>query len=104
MPSEPDNVVLEHLRAIRSDITVLKADVAVIKADIAAIKTEQHTHAGFLDVLQQDVRLIRAAVNDMARTDVTAGEIEALHHDVNRFQRQLLELTTRVEALETERQ
>jgi hypothetical protein len=30
------------------------------------------------------MRLIRAAVNDIARVDVTSREVEALHHDVNR--------------------
>jgi hypothetical protein len=30
------------------------------------------------------VRLIRVAVNDIARVDVTSGEVEALIHDVNR--------------------
>ena len=37
-------------------------------------------------VVQQDVRALRAALNDFASTNTTAGEIEALHQDVNRVQ------------------
>ena len=37
-------------------------------------------------VVQQDVRALRAAFNDFALTNTTAGEIQALHHDVNRVQ------------------
>lgn len=57
-------------------------------------------HTRTLNVLQQDVRLIRAAVNDIARTDVTSGEVEAIHHDLNRLQQQVSELTARLEIVE----
>jgi hypothetical protein len=47
-------------------------------------------------VLQQEARLLRAAFNDFARTNVTAGEIEALHADVNRVQAENAELSARL--------
>src|SRR5262249_132142 len=52
-----------------------------------------------LSVLQRDSRMIRAALNDMARENVTAGEVEALHDDVDRVQNELGELAVRVEAI-----
>jgi ubiquinone biosynthesis protein UbiJ len=50
--------------------------------------------------MQQDVRALRAAFNDFARTNVTAGEIEALHADVNRVQAENAELAVRLATLE----
>jgi hypothetical protein len=45
----------------------------------------QNIHARTLDILSQDTRMIRAAVNDIARVDVTAGEVEVMHDDINRL-------------------
>ncbi len=46
-----------------------------------------------LTVLQQDMRSLKAAFNDFARTNVIAGEVEALHADVNRVQAENTELS-----------
>jgi ubiquinone biosynthesis protein UbiJ len=54
-------------------------------------------------MLTQDVRMIRAVIHDMGETRVTEGEIVALHEDINRVQRGLNELATRVEILEGQR-
>jgi hypothetical protein len=51
-------------------------------------------------VVQQDVRALRAAFNDFALTNTTAGEIEALHQDVNRVQAENAELAVKVATLE----
>jgi len=57
-----------------------------------------HTHT--LAVLQQDNRVIRGAFKDLARQNVTPGEILALHADINRLQAQFAELDVRVNQLE----
>jgi hypothetical protein len=44
--------------------------------------------------------MLRAAFNDFARTNVTAGEIEALHADVNRVQAENAELAARLATVE----
>jgi hypothetical protein len=95
-----ENAVLEILRAIQTDLAGLKTDVAGVKSDVVAVNRQVGGHTRTLNVLQQDVRLIRAAVNDIARTDVTSGEVEALHHDVNRLQQEVSELAARVEVIE----
>jgi len=51
-------------------------------------------------VLQQEIRSMRAAFNDFALTNTTTGEIEALHHDVNRVQAENAELAVKVATLE----
>src|SRR5262245_8379561 len=98
-----DSRVREHFAALdrrvsdlHADMSGLKADMAGIKHDMAGIKTDMHSHSDTLNVLLQDVREIRAAVNDMGSTRVTAGEIGALHHDVTRVQRGLSDPTARV--------
>jgi FtsZ-binding cell division protein ZapB len=53
-----------------------------------------------IPVLQQDIRMLRDAVNDFARENVTAGEIESVHTDLNRLQEKTLDLDTRLRALE----
>jgi len=39
-----------------------------------------------IDTLRHDVRTLRAAINDMTRVNITVGEVEALHADIDRVQ------------------
>jgi hypothetical protein len=50
--------------------------------------------------LRRDVRMVRTAINDMARTDISAGEVEALHQDIDRVQTEQLELAIRLATVE----
>jgi chromosome segregation ATPase len=102
-----DSIVLEILRGLQADLASVKADLASVKTDLASVKTDVAalqrqgaSHTRTLDVLRQDVRMIRAAVNDIARTDVTSGEVEALHHDLNQLQRDFADLAARVDLIE----
>jgi chromosome segregation ATPase len=104
MADETENLVLEHLRAIRTDVAALKTEVAAIKTDVATIKTEQRTHTRTLNVLRQETRMIRAAVNDLAKENVTPGEIEAIHEDLNQLRQDVDSLITKVEVIQEERQ
>jgi len=56
-----------------------------------------------ITVLQREVRLIRAALNDMARTNITAGEVEAMHTDIDRALTELRDLAARIATLEQQR-
>ena len=93
MTDEPENIVLEMLRR-------LDAKVDRIGADVAAIKTEQRTHSRLLDILKQDGRLLRAAVNDIAKENVTPGEVEAIRQELTQVQRDVVSLQVRVEQIE----
>ena len=53
-----------------------------------------------IETLRHDVRTLRAAINDMARINITAGEVEALHADVDRMGTKQIELEARLSALE----
>jgi hypothetical protein len=46
------------------------------------------------------MRSLRAAFNDFARTNVTVGEVEALHTDVNRVQAENAEPQPRLATVE----
>jgi hypothetical protein len=50
--------------------------------------------------MHQDIRMIRSAVNDIAKVNVTSGEIEAIHVDLNRLQQRYIDLDARLHALE----
>jgi hypothetical protein len=49
---------------------------------------------------QNELRALRAAFNDFALQNVSPGEIQALHDDVNRVQEQNREIKTRIATLE----
>jgi len=53
-----------------------------------------------IDTLRQDVRMTRAAINDIARINITAGEVEAMHTDINRTMSRQDAIETRLATLE----
>ena len=85
-----------QLDDLRSDLASLDAKVAPMRAQLDGLPLINRS----LTVLQQETRALRAAFNDFARTNVTAGEIEALHVDVNRVQAENAELQTRLATIE----
>ena len=91
---------LAPVRAELAGIGAIQQGITVLQQDVTALRLEISTHTRrVLDILLQDARMLQAAVNDMARTDVTAREVEAFHHDLNRMQLELARLAARVEAL-----
>ena len=114
MADEPEISVLTLLRRLdekfdRLSDTVdrLNDEVAthtrmldMLQQDATLIRGVLTGHTRTLDILLQDTRMVRGAVNDMAKETVTAGEVEAIHHDLNRLQQQVSELTARLEIVE----
>ncbi len=94
------DLTLEALRAelapIRAQVADLDAKVTPMRAQLDGLPLINRS----LTVLQQETRALRAAFNDFARTNVTAGEIEALHVDVNRVQAENAELQRRLATVE----
>jgi hypothetical protein len=99
-----EDAVLGILHAIQADLAAVKTDhgrkLDMLQQDTTLIRGALNGHTRMLDILQQDTRMIRGAVNDFARENVTAGEVEAIHHDLNRAQREIAELTARLEIIE----
>lgn len=83
------DAVLEILKVIQGDIAGVKGDIAGLKADMTTVKSELRVHSRTLDIVLQEGRLLRAAVHDIAKENVTPGEVEAIHHDLNRLQRDM---------------
>jgi peptidoglycan hydrolase CwlO-like protein len=78
-----------------------KTDSLQVKIDSLQAKTDSLPLINrALTVLQQEIRSLRAAFNDFARTNVTAGQAEALHADVNRVQLENAELAARLATAE----
>jgi ubiquinone biosynthesis protein UbiJ len=85
--------VLEILRAIRGDI-------AGLKANIGAVAAELRVHTETFDVLLQEGRTLRGIVNDSARRSIGRGEVEAIHHDINRLRHDISALMVRIDMIE----
>jgi hypothetical protein len=81
-----------------TDLTVeaLRAELAPIQAQREALPLINRA----ITVILLDVRALRAAFNDFARTNVMAGEIEALHAELNRVQAGNAEMAVKVATLE----
>lgn len=75
------------------------ADEVVLKI-LRDIQARQAADSRRLEMMQQDIRMLRAALNDFAKTNVSSGEIEAIHEDLNRLQHETLELDARLSSLE----
>ena len=52
------------------------------------------------ETLRRDTRSLRAAFNDLARTNITAGEVEAMHADIDRVQSREMQILTRLATIE----
>ena len=88
----------EELREeLQAALEPLQRAVTVLQQDVTALRLEATAHTRVLDILPQDARLLRGSINDMAKESVTAGEMEAVHHDLNRMQLEVARLAARVE-------
>ena len=81
---------------LRSELADVKSELAVVSARVIGLPLIGNA----IDVLQRDNRLLRAAINDLSRTNITAGEVEALHEDVDRALAGQARLEARIATLE----
>jgi hypothetical protein len=88
-----------------TDLTIeaLRAELAPIRAALARIEPLVDgvplIHRA-IDAMQRDQRALKAAFNDFAKTNVTSGEVEALHNDVDKALSNDRTLETRIMTLE----
>jgi len=88
----------------------LRAEIAPIHARLDGLQAELTTVCARLDglplmsaaieALRHENRQIRAAINNINRTNITVGEVKALHDDLNQVQTKQTELETRIVTLE----
>jgi uncharacterized membrane protein len=86
----------QKLDRIIRDLEALRTDIGAVRAQLDGMPIVHRR----LTAIQTDLRMIKAAVNDLAREHPTAGEIAALHTDVDAVQGDSLSLETRVATLE----
>jgi cell division protein FtsB len=91
------------IEALRSELSPLHEQMTQMREQMAQISARVDglpLIGAAIESLRNDVRTLRAAINDMARVNITAGEVEALHADVDKAQSDNLELARRVAVLE----
>ena len=81
-------------------LSLCQARLDLLRLDVTQLRTGLNLHTRLLTSLQQDTRLIRAAINDVAKENVTPGEVEAIHQDLNRMQQQIAGLEVAVADLQ----
>jgi prefoldin subunit 5 len=86
----------ELTETLRRELAPMRSELATIRARVDGLPLI----GSAIETLRHDVRTLRAAINDMARINITAGEVEALHADIDRLQTKQLELETRLTTLE----
>jgi hypothetical protein len=92
--TESDLAALRTL--IREELAPIRADLDAMRPHLEGIPLIQRA----VSIIQQEQRMMKAAVNDLARTQFTSGEVDALHSDVNAVQSTHLELERRIVTLE----
>jgi ubiquinone biosynthesis protein UbiJ len=88
---------------MRAGFAEIRAELAGVRGELANVRTRVDgvpILGMAIETLRHDVRTLRAAINDMARINITAGEVEALHADVDRMGTKQIELEARLSALE----
>jgi polyhydroxyalkanoate synthesis regulator phasin len=92
-----DDLVLQILRGLQADMAEMRRDVAALKQDVAIVKQDVAALKVNNNILIQDGRMIRAALSDLGKTRVSAGEIEAMHADINGLMERVAALESRVD-------
>jgi hypothetical protein len=102
---------------IRAEVGPIRAEVGAIGADLGSLRTRIDKIGAAVEAMRpnvegipllqraistihQEQRMMKAAINEIARTQFTSGEVEALHSDVNSVQSAQMEVETRLLALE----
>ena len=84
------------LEILRAELAPIHTRLGTIEARVAGLPLI----GAAIETLRQDVRMLRTAINDMARVNITAGEVEALHFDIDRVQAENMELASRLATVE----
>lgn len=88
-------LTLEMLRAelapLHAELISLRAEQAIIRARVDGLLLIGEA----IETLRRDSRLLR-----MARTNITAGEVDAMHTDIDAVQSRQMNLETRIATLE----
>lgn len=85
-----------ELAPLRDELAALRRALDAMQPQVAGIPLIHRA----LETLRQESRQIKVAVNDLAAVQMTTGEVEALHADVNKTMTKQDELEARLSVLE----
>jgi hypothetical protein len=83
--------------------TLEESITAIIRRELEPIRTRVNgipIIGRAIEELRRDVRMIKASLNDMARENVTPGEMTTVHDDLDAIRSRQDELEARILALE----
>jgi ubiquinone biosynthesis protein UbiJ len=102
--------VKSEMMAMKSEMTAVKSELSNLGVRVDGLASEMANVRIRVDglpllgvaveTLRQDVRMTRAAINDMARINITAGEVESMHIDIDRTMARQDAIETRLATLE----
>jgi hypothetical protein len=113
-------LTLEMIRALfRAELAPLRAELGPLRAELAPLRARMDEIAATVEAMRpniegipvlhraigtihQEQRMMKAAINEIARRQFTSSQVEALHADVNAVQARHMELETRILTLERE--
>jgi chromosome segregation ATPase len=84
------------LEQLRTELEPLRRDIAAMRPQIAGVPLLQRA----IETLRREMRAVRAAVNDLAAVQMTTGEAEALHTDIDATMTKQDQLEARINVLE----
>jgi DNA repair ATPase RecN len=96
MPEINLEFLAEQLSQMRTDIEAIKIHVS----GLPLIATTLHELRDDARDVRADIRMVKAAINDMARINITAGEVETLHAELDRLADAQIDIRARLALLE----
>jgi DNA repair ATPase RecN len=84
------------LAAINDKIDIIKIHISGLPLIAASL----HELRDDVRELRRETRLVKAAINDMARVNITAGEVEVLHEELDKVANAQIDIKARLTLLE----
>jgi DNA repair ATPase RecN len=96
MSDDDFRTILRAIDGLQAELASVREQLKIIEIKVSGIPLiAESTHD-----LRRDLRMVKAAINDMARVNITAGEVEALHEEIDKIQAENAELATRLATVE----
>lgn len=90
------SILRDELEPIRTELTTIQGKIS----GVPLIAVSVHELREDVRELRRETRMIKAAINDMARINITAGEVEALHDELDGIADAQIDIKARLTLLE----
>jgi hypothetical protein len=96
MSDDDFRTILRAIDGLQAELAPVREQLKIIEIKVSGIPLiAESTHD-----LRRDLRMVKAAINDMARVNITGGEVAAMHDDIDRVQTRQDQIETRLATLE----